>query len=89
LVFTNGAGDSAKFDKNAILHHSIELIKNLLEQLRIEDVNGVCVCVHACVFFVFCALCVFVRACESEQEEQESEVLKSTSAGDKGSCLCV
>mmetsp|Transcript_62486 Transcript_62486/g.91583 ORF Transcript_62486/g.91583 Transcript_62486/m.91583 type:complete len:490 (+) Transcript_62486:131-1600(+) len=33
-------GDSAKFDKNAILHHSIELIKNLLEQLRIEDVNG-------------------------------------------------
>ena len=33
-------GDSAKFDKNAILHHSIELIKNLLEQLRVEDANA-------------------------------------------------
>lgn len=33
-------GDSAKFDKNAILHHSIELIKSLLDQLRMEDANG-------------------------------------------------
>eukprot|EP00802_Teleaulax_amphioxeia_P007200 Tamp_07206.p1 GENE.Tamp_07206~~Tamp_07206.p1 ORF type:complete len:485 (+),score=71.91 Tamp_07206:298-1752(+) len=33
-------GDSAKFDKNAILHHSIELIKSLLEQLRVEEANS-------------------------------------------------
>lgn len=27
-------GDSAKFDKNAILHHSIALIKQLLSELE-------------------------------------------------------
>ena len=41
-------GDSAKFDKNAILHHSIELIKSLLDQLRMEDENGAKVRKQAC-----------------------------------------
>ena len=36
-------GDSAKFDKNAILHHSIELIKSLLEQVC--GCGWVCWCV--------------------------------------------
>jgi len=31
------AGDSAKFDKNAILHHSIALIKQLLADLDQEE----------------------------------------------------
>jgi len=34
-------GDSAKFDKNAILHHSIALIKQLLSELEQEEASSV------------------------------------------------
>jgi hypothetical protein len=40
----------SRVDKNAILHHSIELIKSLLEQLRVEDANSQ----HKVFVFVFC-----------------------------------
>lgn len=33
-------GDSAKFDKNAILHHSILLIKQLIQELEVEEAAG-------------------------------------------------